>query len=230
MSETSSTLLIFGYIKENIILYIPEAIIHIIIQFFGDYDISFKSDILGTNDDKFQFIEMLSNQLNKNTPLINETKSYKLERIYSSKNNGLTAHKFHELCDNKGPTISLIINHDDSIFGGYTSISWKSNNRSSSLCYPDSNAFLYQLKPNIKIFELKNKDHTKAVRHNKSFLIGFGSGCDLIIKESPNKNFARGGAFNFEYGTQLVGGKFTRDKTKLFGVVNMETFKCLTLE
>ena len=32
---------------------------------------------------------------------------------------------FHSLCDNKGPTVTIVKNTNNNIFGGYISISWR---------------------------------------------------------------------------------------------------------
>ena len=38
---------------------------------------------------------------------------------------GWAAKTFHSLCDNKGPTVTIVKDTNNSIFGGYTSISWR---------------------------------------------------------------------------------------------------------
>lgn len=42
----------------------------------------------------------------------------------SSTLNGFTAAKFQELCNNKGPTLTVVKSHLNKIFGGYTALSW----------------------------------------------------------------------------------------------------------
>ena len=53
------------------------------------------------------------------------TNCKKVELIYRGTRDGSQSEKFHELCDNKGPTIVLYKNEKGNIFGGYASISWK---------------------------------------------------------------------------------------------------------
>ena len=38
---------------------------------------------------------------------------------------GWAAKTFHSLCDNKGPTVTIVKDTKNSIFGGYTSIPWR---------------------------------------------------------------------------------------------------------
>ncbi len=42
---------------------------------------------------------------------------------------GFTADKFHELCDKKGPTLSVIKSKAGNVFGGYTSLNWNKPER-----------------------------------------------------------------------------------------------------
>ncbi|XP_067047394.1 uncharacterized protein [Acropora muricata] len=55
---------------------------------------------------------------------------------------GWAASSFHSLCDNKGPTVTIVKDTNNNIFGGYTSISWESSRQ----CKSDSKAFLFSLK------------------------------------------------------------------------------------
>ena len=50
---------------------------------------------------------------------------------------------FYNKCSNIGPTITLIKNDKDNIFGGYASISWKLENENKTYNAPDS--FLFTL-------------------------------------------------------------------------------------
>ena len=61
-----------------------------------------------------------------NAELLEWTGYEKMELIYRGTRDGMTSNKFHEKCDNQGPTITLI-KTDKNIFGGYTSISWSSD-------------------------------------------------------------------------------------------------------
>ncbi|XP_056000062.1 interferon-induced protein 44-like [Ostrea edulis] len=71
-----------------------------------------------------------------------------LELLYKISVHGGTADKFHELCDDKGPTVTIFYNTDNNVYGGYTSLSWKSE---GSWC-TDKLSFLFKLYTN-KIWE-----------------------------------------------------------------------------
>jgi len=64
------------------------------------------------------------------------------ELIFSLTKDGGTAQAFHDKCDNQGPTVTVVYNDHNSIYGGYASQSWKSNDSEN---VTDSEAFLYQL-------------------------------------------------------------------------------------
>lgn len=44
--------------------------------------------------------------------------------LYDLINDGCRAETFHKKCDNQGPTVVVLYNKKNSIFGGYTAISW----------------------------------------------------------------------------------------------------------
>ena len=58
---------------------------------------------------------------------INPSRKIKAELLYRLSENGGNKLKFHELCDNKGPTLTLFHVNDGNIVGIYTPLSWDSN-------------------------------------------------------------------------------------------------------
>ena len=55
---------------------------------------------------------------------INSKNQIKAKLLYRKSRDGDTFDIFHQLCDNKGPTITLIRSSEGFIFGGYTPLSW----------------------------------------------------------------------------------------------------------
>lgn len=76
------------------------------------------------------------------TKWIGGRKKYTL--LYKASRHGCSATNFHNICNNKGPTVTILYNNDEFIYGGYTSLSWKS----VGLFQPDNNAFLFRLYQN----------------------------------------------------------------------------------
>ncbi|KAL3875164.1 hypothetical protein ACJMK2_038092, partial [Sinanodonta woodiana] len=104
------------------------------------------------------------------------------ELLFSIKRDGCDPATFHRLCDNKGPTVTVLYNTNDSVFGGYTSIEWKSVDSYKE----DNNAFLFQLRfnGNAKAKRFPHRNGSKAIYDGKKYGPYFGSGPDLSTFEN----------------------------------------------
>ena len=168
---------VHGYIRINSNdIYIPEFILHIIILFYDDY-FNFNSNIIKDINIKHELMQAILKQLNK--------KFIRIKRIYSGSEHELNHKSFHKHCDNKAPTLVLCENIEDEIFGGYTTVPhviYGDGDRNYRHL-PDSAAFLFSLKPRIKIFPFKKgyKNHGIYQQYSRH-IIGFGNcGRDLWI-------------------------------------------------
>ncbi|XP_045177228.2 interferon-induced protein 44-like [Mercenaria mercenaria] len=107
------------------------------------------------------------------------TKEFNL--LYSFTRDGATATTFHQKCDNRGPTVTVIYNTKGSVYGGYIEKSWASD--TSETYYKDDRAFLFRLMSDDKValnkFPVKNPD--KAFCCNATYGPIFGSGHDLNV-------------------------------------------------
>ena len=212
---SSPEMLVYGYVKARIDVYIPESISGIILLFYGDYDISFETNI---ECNKLELIKMICEQLNKNI---------KLKRIYSNTINDAHWKTFHKLCDNQGPTLTLIKNNLDYIFGGYTSVDFKTSIESWNY-EKDSRAFLFKLYPDLKIYPIKSNDIHHAIYSQRTgFIVAFGTGKDLWVYSGLNcklTGYSSPKTYQLNDGCQMVGGTA---KYQTFDVVNIEVFKVL---
>jgi hypothetical protein len=68
-------------------------------------------------------------------------KALTLTLLYSGKLHGWEMSKFHELCDEKGPTITVMKSKAGRVFGGFTMQSWHSDSRFKA----DERAFIYSI-------------------------------------------------------------------------------------
>ena len=211
--------LIIGYIKRESLVYIPNGIVDIMILYYGIYDTTFDSDIICCAN-KTQLMRLLCEHFKIHI---------RLQRIYSGKINRFECDRFHDLCDNKGPTIVLIENTLEFIFGGYSSISWETSEYSGTFMASkdDEHAFLFQLHPKSVIFHQHHwNEGNRAVFHSQrnigSHMLAFGGGYDLLITVNGDKN------------TNNSVSKHTFDMTdeyeiagdKHFMIKNMEIFTC----
>ena len=64
------------------------------------------------------------------------TRCHKWKLIYRASEHGYTASSFHERCDNVTPTLVIIKSHNDCIFGGFTTQTWK-------VVHPDNYGCIY---------------------------------------------------------------------------------------
>ena len=225
-SRDNVCILVFGYIKENSLIWIPNSIADMISLFHGFYNISFDSNIMDDNQ-KVRLMEIMYKEFND---------SVILSRIYCGSIHGFTNSGFNKQCVNKSPTIVLIKNSNEYIFGGYTSISWKNLNRNVN----DKNAFLFTIHPNTEIFkQTHNNNGNYAVfqySDTSVWILGFGgsffipNNCDKVT--SMTKIINDHPIYDFKKGCQLVGTKVGKKPGKpgiiTYLVQEMEIFKVNT--
>ena len=103
-----------------------------------------------------------------------------MELIYRGTRDGMTNTVFHNKCDNKGETITLIKNEKGNIFGGYASISWTSAN---NIWYSAPESFLFTLSNiyNTEPTKFPSKNDQKEVKHYSEYGPTFGYGHDLGV-------------------------------------------------
>ncbi|XP_061186906.1 uncharacterized protein LOC133195036 [Saccostrea echinata] len=70
-------------------------------------------------------------------------KSSSFELLYKISRDGCSASKFHQSCDYKGPTVTVLYNTENSVYGGFLAGDWKEGNSSTSIA--DKRAFLFTL-------------------------------------------------------------------------------------
>ena len=94
----------------------------------------------------------------------------KFELIYSASRDGCDPGTFHNMCDNKGPTISVAYNTNGFIFGGYTSRSWQS----SQQWQQDTKSFLFRLRANSGNSYVRINSRNAHIQNHVSFGPTFG--------------------------------------------------------
>ena len=68
----------------------------------------------------------------------------KFDLLYAITRDGCDPKIFHQKCDNQGPTVTVLHNPQDSIYGAYSPVSWDTTSGWSS----DAKAFLFRLQYN----------------------------------------------------------------------------------
>ena len=147
--------------------------------------------------------------------LLEWTNSKSLELLYRGTRDGTQPEKFHNLCDDKGPTITLFKNEKGNIFGGFASISWKSSGEYQSA--PDSFIFTLTNIYNTEPIKFPSKNDRQEVYHYSTYGPWFGGGRDIGIDSDFSKNNAYT-SFPYTYidisgkGKSIFTGDFNNNK------------------
>ena len=73
--------------------------------------------------------------------------------LFTASKNGWRPKEFHQYCDDKGPTLSLIQSDNDYLSAGFTSKSWQSTDGTD---VEDSSAMVFALKNELQVFKTNN--------------------------------------------------------------------------
>ncbi|UZO06310.1 uncharacterized protein OCT59_026639 [Rhizophagus irregularis] len=112
-----------------------------------------RSESIDSNIITIQHVELISRWIDK-LRVTDKTKNvYEFNLILRGSRDGFSPSKFHEICDNKYHTISIIkVKDSDEILGGYNPEMWKSNFSDSNT--NDSFIFSFKNKENIEDYIL----------------------------------------------------------------------------
>ena len=78
-----------------------------------------------------------------------------IELLMRGTRDGFSANAFHQLCNKKGNTITIVKSAShQKVFGGYTDIEWTSSNSGKQ---QDGNSFLFSLRPDDELVKLEHK-------------------------------------------------------------------------
>ena len=108
--------------------------------------------------------------------------------LYRGSRDGFGSRAFHSRCDGKSNTVTIILNDQNHVFGGYTSVAWSS----SDSCLGDSSAYLFSLRKD-KLTNSEKYSITKssdAIHGGSSNgpIFGHGSGYAIYICSDANIN------------------------------------------
>ena len=105
----------------------------------------------------------------------------KLNLLYTGSRHEFSAHVFHQICDNQGPTISICLSEHDHIFGFFTTEPW---NQEGGLKEVEGPNFLFRILDNN---QLRRFNQIKVkVWHDREVLIG--NSYYFWIKDRANVN------------------------------------------
>jgi len=172
------------------------------------------SSIINDKNDFDLINKWIEEAINKN--------QIKYELIFKMSENGTKSSDFHEYCDNKGPTLTLVKTTKNKIFGGFTPLNWSLEG-----------GFLNDLSNLTFIFSLNQKKKYKMINKNGygiacSNNIGpkFGC-CDFGLKQDLKNGISYANkSCNFlsNNNLELTGGKGDNEN---FETEELEVFKVI---
>ena len=127
---------VYGWIRGNYDQTFLDDISDIIYDF---YLIRMDSKILSTSE-QMELLDLVFTELTKANE--KDMKSIDAKLLYRGSEHQFDCRKFHEFCDNKGATLTIIKSEKGNIFGGYTSKSLSSEYKQLM----DSEAFVFLIK------------------------------------------------------------------------------------
>jgi hypothetical protein len=141
-------------------------------------------------------------------PLLAEFQGKKAQLLYRGSLHGFTAKDFHDHCDNKPFTVTLIQDENQSIFGGFTPLAFPKNTRNGTkLPDPSGESFLFSLhnhhgRAPLK-FPLRPAPKNMAITYNGRNEPVFGEE-DLVVKPEGNNLFVLTRRFGTYYDNAAV--------------------------
>jgi hypothetical protein len=122
-------------------------------------------------------------------PLFDEFRMKRWPLLWRGNRDGFTAEEFHRRCDGQANTLTLILDTDGNVFGGFTPVAWE--NSGGGKTDHSMHSFLFTLKnphgvPSRK-FALKKENKVVAIYCYSKWCAGFGNG-DICVQDNCNTN------------------------------------------
>lgn len=151
--------------------------------------------------------------------MIGGSSNLRLTLLYKVSRDGCSAWTFHTKCDSQGPTITVIYNTKDTVYGGYTSESWLG--AGAEYGAHDEKAFLFQVRYNgnsvQKKFPIKADKYAYAIACYHSNGPVFGKG-DPNMPYFTGKRNPSNGVYNLT--TVKVGTVYDMKGTDISAFTN----------
>ena len=203
---------------------VPNVVVKIIVKYTRFQILNDDSKIL--NDmDHTNLIEMFSKHFGSNI-----TYSMELKLIWRGSDNEFTIENHRNACNGIYPTITIIKNDRNYIFGFYLSKPFIKTVYNKEWT-KDSNAFVFNINPNCQIYKIRNNEsHNAIITHNceRSIMFWIGYNCLINIQNYCNESNVSFVGSNQSYDCpnvfQLCG---TQPFIEYFTVNDIETFQII---
>jgi hypothetical protein len=118
-----------------------------------------------------------------------EFKEKQFTLLWRGSRDGFGVGDFHKRCDGHANTLTVILDTNGNIFGGFTPVKWESSIFGKDKADPSQKSFLFTLKnPHdfpARRFELKAETKNKAICCDSTLGPGFG---DITVQDNCNTN------------------------------------------
>ena len=117
--------------------------------------------------------------------LVAHTKMSSWSLLFTASQHNFSAAAFHQHCDGKGPTITVVKAANGRVFGGYTSVSWAASGGHQQ----DPSSVLFACGPSgVRLFRIKPDCISQAVYHYSSYGPTFGVNGDMYLSNQCHSN------------------------------------------
>jgi len=213
---------VLNYLRDDGNIQIPDSIKADLKKEFVFYNmVTFKvqTPSIIIDDDKFKIINSWFEDMKLNT----------FELLYRGSENAFTTASFHQKCDGKGATITIVQTTDGNVFGGYCSQSWNS----AGQYFGDANCFIFTLvnQHNIPPTKYTPKSNllVNGVYGHSTCGPTFGGGHDFFIANNANANNQSYQKFSSNTFIDTTGrGLVTLTPTTQFTVKEYEVYQVIT--
>jgi len=160
---------------------------------------------------------------------LNDTSTCIKELIYCSSRNGLSAEAFHQNCDQRGPTLTVIETTAGDVAGAYNNDAYWSpyGGRHAQA----NKAFLFALSgfgiSSPCKMELKDKDNKRAIEYNSDFGPAFGGrdgDWDYDEEEEKHDLIVAGSTLTLNTGIAYEQGPASMTNNKAYAIKRIEVF------
>jgi hypothetical protein len=128
-------------------------------------------------------------------PLFDEFRGKRVVLLWRGSRDGFRAKDFHGRCDGHANTLTLILDTDGNVFGGFTPLSWESrvwngkrgDENNCRKCDDSLKSFIFTLinphNTQARTFALKAEEKQSAIYCNSSCGPRFGYGADILVSD-----------------------------------------------
>jgi hypothetical protein len=160
--------------------------------------------------------------------LFEDFKTKQFTLLWRGSRDGFRGYDFHSRCDKHPNTLTVILDTDGNIFGGFTPVEWESPRKEKNKADPSLKSFIFTLKNPHNVparrFVLKAEMKDQAIYCYSDWASDF---CDICVSDNCNANTD---SYTHYFGTRYPNGTGLDGKTFFTGsarfqVTEIEVFE-----